>query len=51
MEDLRRRVKENTWRRRLTVFGIWITLAVFIPNKLLAALLIVVVEVISSMFE
>lgn len=51
MEDLRRRVKENAWRRRLTVFGIWIALAVFIPNKLLAALLIVVVEVISSMFE
>ena len=51
MEDLRRRVRENAWRRRLTVFGIWIALAVFIPNKLLAALLIVVVEVISSMFE
>ncbi len=51
MDDLRRRVRENAWKRRLTVFGIWVALAIFIPNKLLAALLIVVVEVISSMFE
>ncbi len=51
MDDLRRRVKKNAWKRRLTVFGIWIALAVFVPNKLLAALLIIVVEVISSIFD
>ena len=51
MEDLRRRVAEEDRNKKLTVFGIWLALAVLVPNKLLAAILIFIVYVIATMFD
>ncbi len=51
MEDLRRRVAEEERYKKLTVFGIWLALAVFVPNKLLAAILIFIVYIIATMFD
>ena len=51
MEDLRRRVAEEDRNKKLTVFGIWLALAIFVPNKLLAAILIFIVYIIATMFD
>ena len=51
MEDLRRRVAEEDRNKKLTVFGIWLALTIFVPNKLLAAILIFIVYVIATMFD
>ncbi len=51
MEDLRRRVAEEDRDKKLTVFGIWLVLAIFVPNKLLAAILIFLVYVFATMFD
>lgn len=51
MEDLRRRVAKEDRNKKLTVFGIWLALGIFVPNKLLAAILIFIVYVIATMFD
>ncbi len=51
MEDLRRRIAEEDRNKKLTVFGIWFALAIFVPNKLLAAILIFIVYIIATMFD